>query len=87
VRVFQQGGTLPIGTAYVSITVNNSSATPTPAPATPTPHPVCRRRRLGPRRHQRQPLAYRPPPRRLDPNTSPRCHRAPRCPSVHNARL
>ncbi len=37
VRVFQQGGTVPIGTAYVSIIVNNSSATPTPDPPTPTP--------------------------------------------------
>jgi hypothetical protein len=30
VRVFQQGGTVPIGTAYVSIIVNNSAATPAP---------------------------------------------------------
>ena len=40
VRVFQQGGTTPIGTAYVSIVVNNSSATPTPDPPTPTPGPT-----------------------------------------------
>jgi hypothetical protein len=41
VRVFQQGGTAPIGTAYVSITVNNSTATPTPgASSTPTPNPT-----------------------------------------------
>jgi hypothetical protein len=39
VRVFQMGGTVPIGTAYVSIIVNNSSATPTPALPTPTPTP------------------------------------------------
>jgi hypothetical protein len=37
VRVFQQGGTVPIGTAYVSTIVKNSAATPTPAPPTPTP--------------------------------------------------
>jgi len=39
VRVFQQGGTMPIGTAYVSTMVNNSNATPTPGPSTPTPAP------------------------------------------------
>src|SRR6267378_6969435 len=39
VRVFQQGGTVPIGTAYVSTMVNNSTATPTPGPSTPTPAP------------------------------------------------
>ncbi len=40
VRVFQQGGTTPIGTAYVSIVVNNPTATSTPAPSsTPTPGP------------------------------------------------
>jgi hypothetical protein len=39
VRVFQQGGTVPIGTAYVSTIVNNSSTTPTPDPPTPTPDP------------------------------------------------
>lgn len=38
VRVFQQGGTTPIGTAYVSIVVSNSAASPTPVPsATPSP--------------------------------------------------
>ncbi|MGA7762612.1 MAG: hypothetical protein WCA59_12780 [Candidatus Binataceae bacterium] len=38
VRVFQQGGTTPIGTAYVSIIVNNLTASPTPVPsATPSP--------------------------------------------------
>ncbi len=40
VRVFQQGGTAPIGTAYVSVIVNNLTASPTPAPsATPSPSP------------------------------------------------
>ena len=42
VRVFQQGGTAPIGTAWVSVVVNNLSATPAPSPipATPTPVPT-----------------------------------------------
>src|SRR5690242_19104965 len=40
VRVFQQGGTVPIGTAYVSIIVSNTAATSTPTPSvTPTPSP------------------------------------------------
>jgi hypothetical protein len=39
VRVFQQGGTVPIGTAYVSTIVSNVTATPTPTPPTPTPAP------------------------------------------------
>src|SRR5579863_6616089 len=41
VRVFQQGGTTPIGTAFVSVGVSNTAgATPTPAPSsTPTAGP------------------------------------------------
>jgi hypothetical protein len=39
VRVFQKGGTTPIGTAYVSVIVKNRSAAPTPAP-TPSPDPT-----------------------------------------------
>ena len=43
VRVFQQGGTTPIGTAFISVGVSNTGATPTPDPSsTPTavPSPV-----------------------------------------------
>jgi hypothetical protein len=41
VRVFQQGGTTPIGTASVSVVVSNSSASPIPAPSsTPSPAPT-----------------------------------------------
>ena len=48
VRVFQQGGSVPIGTAYISVVVSNTAPTPTPtsdptataAPSsTPTPVP------------------------------------------------
>jgi hypothetical protein len=39
VRVFQKGGTTPIGTAYVSVIVKNKNAAPTPAP-TPSPDPT-----------------------------------------------
>jgi hypothetical protein len=40
VRVFQQGGTTPIGTAFVSVGVSNTGATPTPDPSsTPTAAP------------------------------------------------
>lgn len=47
VRVFQQGGTVPIGTASISVIVNNLTASPTPAPSStparstpnPTPEP------------------------------------------------
>jgi hypothetical protein len=37
VRVFQKGGTVPLGTAYVTITVNNPTS---PAPPSPTPTPT-----------------------------------------------
>ena len=40
VRVFQQGGTTPIGTAYVSITVNNPTATPTATPSSTSTPPA-----------------------------------------------
>lgn len=40
VRAFQQGGTTPIGTAFISVVVNNLNATPTPAPPTPSHTPA-----------------------------------------------
>jgi hypothetical protein len=39
VRAFQKGGTVPVGTASVSVVVSNSSASPTPA-ASSTPMPT-----------------------------------------------
>src|SRR5258705_248850 len=39
VRAFQKGGTVPIGTASVSVVVKNSAASPTPVPLV-TPRPV-----------------------------------------------
>jgi hypothetical protein len=39
VRVFHKGGTIPLGTAYVTIAVNNSNGAPTPDP-TSTPAPT-----------------------------------------------
>src|SRR5262249_10930009 len=39
VRAFQKGGTVPVGTASVSVVVSNSSASPTPA-ASSTPIPT-----------------------------------------------
>jgi hypothetical protein len=40
VRAFQRGGTTPIGTAFISVVVNNLNATPTPAPPTPSHTPA-----------------------------------------------
>jgi hypothetical protein len=37
VRAFQKGGTVPIGTASVSVVVKNLAASPTPVPSTSTP--------------------------------------------------
>jgi hypothetical protein len=39
IRVFQKGGTTPIGTAYVAVTVSNLNGTPAPGP-TSTPAPT-----------------------------------------------
>jgi hypothetical protein len=37
VRAFQKGGTVPVGTASISVVVKNSTASPTPVPPTSTP--------------------------------------------------